>query len=391
MSYKVKTKPEDFIVKEISSIPLRQKGQYNVFLLKKTGWNTVDLLKKIAHKLKIPFNNISYGGKKDRHGITEQFITIKNFYRKINLKEDHFELIHLGFSVQPMTPQLIEGNAFKITVRALSEKMIDLIKKTIEKIKIHGFVNYFDDQRFGSFDPKQGFIAEKILKGHYNGALKIYLTHIYPEDKKLAKERKRKIFENWGNWSICLSLAKTKFEKFTFSYLIENPKDYLLPLQKITKEEMSMFFSAYQSFIWNETVKRLIKNLLPDKNLLYHKGITGDYIFFDEIDKQNFAYLKTLQIPLASSKAKISDATVERIYNEILNERQIRPAQFNLKKIRQAFFKSTQRAVIVIPKINYKIEDDEIYQGKKKLLLEFVLPRGSYATMVIKRIFAKNK
>lgn len=151
-----------------------------------------------------------------------------------------------------------------------------------------------------------------------------------------------------------------------------------------------MFFSAYQSFIWNETVKRLIKNLLPDKNLLYHKGITGDYIFFDEIDKQNFAYLKTLQIPLASSKAKISDATVERIYNEILNERQIRPAQFNLKKIRQAFFKSTQRAVIVIPKINYKIEDDEIYQGKKKLLLEFVLPRGSYATMVIKRIFAKK-
>ncbi len=106
----------------------------------------------------------------------------------------------------------------------------------------------------------------------------ILLTYIL-RIKKLAKERKRKIFENWGNWSICLSLAKTKFEKFTFSYLIENPKDYLLPLQKITKEEMSMFFSAYQSFIWNETVKRLIKNLLPDKNLLYHKGITGDYIF----------------------------------------------------------------------------------------------------------------
>ncbi|MGC8795772.1 tRNA pseudouridine(13) synthase TruD [Thermodesulfovibrio sp.] len=390
MTYKIKVKPEDFIVKEISSIPLKEEGPYNVFILKKIGWNTFDLLKKIARKLKIPLDNISYGGKKDRHGITEQFITIKNLPRKIDLKEDHFELKHVGFSDQPMTPLLIDYNVFKLTVRAISEKMIDLIIPRIEKVKTQGFINYFDDQRFGSYDPDQGFIAEKIVKGHYNGALKIYLTHIYPEDKKLAKERKRKIFENWGNWSICLSLAKTKFEKFTFTYLKEHPKDYILPLQKIPKEEMSMFFAAYQSFIWNETVRRLIKRLLPPENLLYHKGIAGKYIFFDEIDDKNFEYFKNLEIPLASSKTEISDTVVKEIYNEILSERQIRPAQFNLKKIRQSFFKSVLRVVLVIPKIQYKIEDDEVYQGKKKLILGFILPRGSYATMVIKRIFAKK-
>lgn len=390
MAYKIKVKPEDFIVKEISSIPLKEKGPYSVFILKKTGWNTFDLLKKIARTLKIPLDSISYGGKKDRHGITEQFITIKNSPLKINLKEDRFELKHAGFSDQPMTPLLIDCNVFKITVRAIPEKTIDLIISHIEKVQTQGFINYFDDQRFGSYDPEQGFIAEKIIKTHYNGALKIYLTHIYPEDKKLAKERKRKILENWGNWNVCLSLAKTKFEKFTFKYLKEHPKDYLLPLQKIPKEEMSMFFAAYQSFIWNETVRRLIKRLLPDEALLYHKGIAGDYIFFDEIDNKNFEYLKNLEIPLASSKAEISDAFVEEIYNEILSERQIRPAQFNLKKIRQSFFKSVPRAVLVIPKIQYNIGDDEIYEGKKKLILGFILPRGSYATMVIKRIFAKK-
>ncbi|MGC8937554.1 MAG: tRNA pseudouridine(13) synthase TruD, partial [Thermodesulfovibrio sp.] len=159
---------------------------------------------------------------------------------------------------------------------------------------------------------------------------------------------------------------------------------------KIPKEEMSMFFAAYQSFIWNETVRRLIKRLLPPENLLYHKGIAGEYIFFDEIDDKNFEYFKNLEIPLASSKTEISDTVVKEIYNEILSERQIRPAQFNLKKIRQSFFKSVLRVVLVIPKIQYKIEDDEVYQGKKKLILGFILPRGSYATMVIKRIFAKK-
>lgn len=391
MPYKIKVKPEDFIVKEVSSIPLKEKGQYSVFILKKKGWNTVDLLKKIAQRLKIPLECISYGGKKDRHAVTEQFITIKKIPRAVNLREDKFELRHIGFSDEPMTPQLIKENVFKVTVRAISPDAVDSIVSQIEKVKKYGFINYFDDQRFGSFDPKQGFIAEKIIKAHYNGALKIYLTHIYPEDKKEAKQRKKQIFENWGNWAACLNLAKTRFEKLAFNHLLEHPKDYVSLLQKIPKEEMSMFFSAYQSFLWNETVRRLIKTLFPDENLVFHKGVAGEYIFFDEIDEKSFDYIKELQIPTASSKAKMPDELTEKIYNEILSERQIKPSQFNLKKIRQAFFKSTERAVLVIPKIQYKIENDEVYEGKRKLVLEFVLPRGSYATMLIKRVFAQER
>lgn len=390
MSYKIKVKPEDFIVKEISSIPLKEKGPFGVFILKKKKWNTIDLLKKIAKKLKIPFDSISYGGKKDRHGITEQFITIKNPPFKFNIKEDKFELKHIGFSDEPMKPQFIENNVFKVTVRAISPNAIDSIIYHIEKVKNYGFINYFDDQRFGSFDPNQGFIAEKIIKGHYNGALKIYFTHIYPEDKKKAKERKRKISENWGDWNSCLNFAKTKFEKFAFSHLLESPKDYISLLQKIPKEEMSMFFSAYQSFIWNETVKRLLKTLFPVENLLIHKGVAGEYIFFDEIDEKNFEYLKSLEIPTPSSNAKMPQDIIEKIYNEIFFERQIKPSQFNLKKIRQSFFKSVPRQVLVIPNILHKIEDDEVYEGKIKLTLGFILPRGSYATMLIKRIFAKK-
>lgn len=390
MSYKIKVKPEDFMVKEISSIQLKKKGEFGVFILKKRGWNTIDLLKKIAQKLRIPFDNISYGGKKDRHGITEQFITIKKPPYRVEIKEDNFELKHIGFSDEPMKPQLIEQNVFKVTVRAISANAIDAIMTQVEKVKNYGFINYFDDQRFGSFDPKQGFIAEKILMGHYNGALKIYFTHIYPEDKKEAKERKRKIFENWGDWNSCLNFARTKFEIFSFKHLLEHQKDYLSLLHKISKEEMSMFFAAYQSFIWNETVKRLIKSLFSNEKLLIHKGIAGEYIFFDEIDEKIFEYLKNLEILTASSKTEMPQESIQKIYNQILSERQIRPSQFNLRKIRQAFFKSVPRAVLIVPKIQYKIEDDDIYEGKKKLILGFILPRGSYATMLIKRIFAKR-
>lgn len=86
------------------------------------------------------------------------------------------------------------------------------------------------------------------------------------------------------------------------------------------------------------------------------------------------------------------DEITEKIYREILDKEGLQPSMFNLKKIRQGFFKSVDRAVLVMPEfIKYEIENDELYKGRKKFTVEFLLPRGSYATMVIKRIFANKR
>ncbi len=391
MNYKVKVKPEDFQVREIIFLPISDRGEFGVFKLKKRGWNTVDLIKRIAKRFSIPFENITYGGKKDRHALTEQFITIKNPPKKLHIREDNFSLKLIGFSDEPMQPRHIEGNYFSIVIRSISKEAEEFLFTPLENIKRIGFINYFDDQRFGSYDPNQGFIGEKIIKEHYNGALKIYLTHVYPEDKKEAKKRKRLIFENWGNWEECLKVAKTQMEKIAFNLLIGNSKAYLNILRKISKEDMSMFFAAYQSFLWNETVRRLLLSIFNEDSMLIHRGVAGDYVFFDKIDEKSLKYLRDLIIPTASSKAKMPDKIVEKFYHEILNERGVKLSMFNLRKLRQAFFKSVDRNVLVIPEnFEYETEDDEVYEGKRKLFLQFSLPRGSYATMLIKRIFAKK-
>lgn len=391
MQYKIKVRPEDFVVKEVTALPLNKKGEYGIYLLKKKGWNTVDLLKKISKNLHIPFSHISYGGKKDRHALTEQFISIKNPSRKISIEEKNYSLKFINFSSEPMDPRYIIGNEFEIIVRAIPQEAKEWIISQIEKIKKYGFVNYFDDQRFGSYDQNQGFIGEKLLKAHYNGALKIYLTHIYPEDKGEAKRRKRQIFEKWGNWEECLRLAKTNMERFSFTHLLKNPKDYITVLKRIPKEEMSMFFACYQSFLWNETLRRLLLQILTEEEILKHRGIAGDYIFYNTLDEKKFKYLKKLSLPTPSSKAVMLDGMTQSIYEALLIERQIKPSMFNLRKIRQAFFKSVNREVIVIPKdFQFHLCDDEIYKDKIKLYLKFFLSRGSYATMLIKRIFAKK-
>jgi tRNA pseudouridine13 synthase len=84
------------------------------------------------------------------------------------------------------------------------------------------------------------------------------------------------------------------------------------------------------------------------------------------------------------------DTLTESLYSALLTNHEIKPAWFNIKSIRQAFFKCVERKAVVIPgDLSTEQAEDEIYSGKKKLVLRFFLPRGSFGTMLIKRLFSQ--
>ncbi len=383
---KIKVRPEDFIVHERASLYFKEGGRYRVYLLLKKNFNTVDLLIKLSKRLRIPFKKFSYGGKKDRYALTTQYITIEGEKIK-DISEESFSLKYLGDMDRPMGPDLIEGNEFKVIIRDMKQDEIDRAIAELPYIREYGYPNYFDDQRFGSYSPEQGFIGEKILKKHYNGAVKIYLTAIYPEDKKEEKERKRFFYENWGDWETCFNKAKTKFEKEAFKILIKRESTpFLRILQRIPEEELSMFFSAFQSYIWNRIAEKVVT--IYGGDIIKYRGNYWYYIFYRI--PQAFDYMKGLFIPTASQKTSMPDELTAEIYNNILKELELKPSDFNLKKIRKAFFSSTVRPLIVVPDIKeYSINDDKIYNGRKALYIHFGLPRGSYGTMLVKRLMAK--
>lgn len=382
---KLKVLPEDFVVKEMAHLSLKPSAPYRVYLLEKKGWNTVDLLLRIARKYNLPYRLFSYGGKKDRHAHTFQYVSVKH-PADLTTVDKNFSLKAIGYMDRPMGPDLIKGNAFDITLRALDDEEVLRLVRQVDEVKEFGYPNYFDDQRFGSLDRERGFMAERLLKKHYKGALEIYLTAIYKEEKREAKERKRLFRQHWGDWNACLSYAKTTMEKKIFALLTQKPKAFLEALRLIPGEELSLFFAAYQSFLWNELLRRILKELKLELTAV--PGAAGPYLFYRRLDEGQLLYLKTLELPLAAKRMDFPDALSERLFKGILEERGLKPSHFNLSKIRQAFFKSTLREAIVIP-YDLKIEPpeaDDLYPGKQKIRFSFTLPRGSYGTMLIKRL-----
>ncbi len=382
----IKAVPEDFVVEERADLPLRPSGEFRVYLLKKRHWNTLDLIHHLSRLHGLPSSLYSYGGKKDKHGLTSQFITIRKA-ADLSLRGKGFSLESRGFMGRPMGPDLLTGNAFAVTIRNLDGfSSLDL---NLEEVRKTGFPNFFDDQRFRSYDPEKGFFAEKIVKRHWNGALQVALTSEGPEDRRADRERKSALFKNWKDWPLLLSLAEVFLEKRVFGFLAEHPKDYKRALQRIPEEEVSMLYSAFQSHLWNETLRRIIRLEVAD--CIEVPGREGGYVFWPGLDAKALARLRALEIPTAAPRMEFADDLSRSLFDEILEEKGLSRGSFRTKGLHRVYFRTVRRKALVIPeeaKVLFA-GNDERHPGRKKWTLSFVLPRGSYGTMLVKRLSLK--
>lgn len=379
----IKAKPEDFVVEEKATLPLRLSGRYRVYVLRKAHWSTTDLIHHLSRVLSLPLPSFSYGGRKDKHGLTVQFITIQSPTDYSQEGKD-FVLEARGFMDRPMGPDLITGNAFSITLRNIQD--LGPIERNVEQVQESGFPNFFDDQRFRSYDPARGFFAEKILRRHWNGALQVFLTSVGPEDGKKEQARRETILRNWKNWLACLAQATSPLEKRIFSHLVRHPASFRPALHLLPVDEVSMLFSAYQSHLWNEVLRKIIR--LKVESIAEVRGREGSYFFWTRLEGKTLAYLKGLDIPTAAAKVYFSDNITKKCYEEVLAEKNLRPGLFRTKELRRVYYRTFSRRALVFPEslLLRARGDDELHPGRKKLTLTFTLPRGTYGTMLVKRL-----
>ncbi|MCB1139645.1 MAG: tRNA pseudouridine(13) synthase TruD, partial [Leptospiraceae bacterium] len=251
LAYRLKMQPEDFRVEEMSDMRRVEDSRFRLYELKKIAWNTVDAILRISRETSIPLKRFNYGGKKDRHAVTKQFITVEH---PKDLSGDYggYSLKALGFVAEPMTPEHIRGNRFSLTVRNVLEREIASIQKGFSRLGHLGFPNYFDDQRFGSFHPVVGFSFLSLYRDDPESALRFTLLSPFGGEKPHAKKRKKAIHDCWGNWNRCLEYAETRPEKAILQELqkrkalsgsADQKKVYLELLDRLPAEELSMGFS----------------------------------------------------------------------------------------------------------------------------------------------------
>lgn len=346
---KLKQTPEDFHVKEITNLALQDQGDHCYILLKKRNWTTTRVMETLANRLRIPLDRFHCSGLKDKDAVTEQVISgykiDTKFLEHIKIKD--VELKILGYSNEFVKVGSHLGNEFTIVVRDLEKP---LMKKTQQ------FSNYFDDQRFGgSIRAVTHRVGEALSKEKFEEAIKNYIFHPFPHESPENKTYRQAVEKAWPDMKDVKIPRSLPDERRVLQTLKKYPHDYKRAITSIQRRLLTLCIHAYQSYNFNQELSKYIEQ-------------QGEHTYIDYI-------LGKLAIPLKP----IAEKTIPLVGVAIPSL-----PELSMKTLLRKGFIAINNLTISNP------EPDDLNPGKLKQTLTFSLPKGSYATILVKTLYARS-
>jgi tRNA pseudouridine13 synthase len=386
---KVKQIPEDFRVEELTDVVPGDSGPFSFYRLEKVGWTSPDAVQALRRRWKLDARRVSYGGLKDRHAHTIQYLTI---YRGPQRKLTHYGISveYLGTVLSPYTSRDIRANRFRLVLRDLSVAAREHAVQALGEVTHDGIPNYFDDQRFGSVTPEGKFIARSIVLGDYEQALRLALAGHYEHDRAPQKREKALLRAKWRDWPTLKSELPKGHARSLVDYLVSHPDDFRGAVERLRPELRGLYLSAYQSHLWNEMLAQALKARCRSDQLMVVKLRMGNVPVHHGVDEATLVGLTALRLPLPSARVRIDagDPAAD-VMDKVLQQEGITLEQMKLRGFRQMFFSKGDRSALCFPAgLTSEGAGDDLNPGRQKLNLTFEMPRGSYATMVVKRITA---
>jgi tRNA pseudouridine13 synthase len=386
---KVKRLPTDFVVEELTDLQPVEGGQFALYRLRKEGLSTLEAVEAIQRRWDLPRDKLGWGGLKDKHAVTAQFLTIHRGPRR-GLEQQGLQLEYLGWVSAPFRPQNIVGNRFRIVLRSLSAEDLGKAEAALAEVQQCGIPNYFDDQRFGSLGPSREFIAEPWIRGDYERTLWLALAEPNPFDQAPERREKELLRDLWGKWPECKQALGRSHRRSIVTFLADRPGDFKGAWSRVNQDLRSLWLAAFQSQLWNEMLANLLRAQVSEEDRVEIPIKTGSLPFPVRLTDEVRTRLGGATLPLPSARIRIDEITDESVRGLIertLAARQLELRQVRVKHPRDSFFSKGDRAAFVpAANLQWSNEPDELYPGDAKLRLSFDLPRGSYATIVVKRI-----
>ena len=383
---KLKCLPEDFQVVELTDRWPNGRGPFALYRLTKKTLGTSEAIDAALHRWNLSRSQVSYGGLKDKHAVTEQFVTIKNGPRR-DLSQTNVEFQYLGNTDRPFEPTDIAGNRFTLVMRDMSAAAVARAERTLHEVAVDGVPNYFDDQRFGSLGESGEFIAAPWCRGDYERALWLSLAEANEHDRPDDRREKHLIREQWGDW-IGLKAALPKCSRRSIvTYLCDHPTEFRRALALMRIDLRGMWLSAFQSAVWNRLLAESLQDICRPEQLFEVSFGERPAPFYLALDESQRRELTDLDLPLPSGRLKLESGPLYDRLHRVLAEFGLLPREMRVKYPRDSFFSKGQRAAIYIPAdMQHQTDHDELYADRHKVTLSFDLPRGSYATILIKRL-----
>ncbi|MDI6856437.1 MAG: tRNA pseudouridine(13) synthase TruD [Candidatus Thermoplasmatota archaeon] len=404
---KLKVCCDDFIVEELALAPKPQEnGKYTIANIRARNWETNKLVREFARALRITRKKIHFAGTKDKRAVTTQLFAFEVPKERVAaLKLPDIEILELYSSNRALEIGELLGNKFEITIKEIkipNTKLTRLVESTAtELLALAGIPNFYGVQRFGIVRPVTHLIGKYIIKKDFEKAVMSYIT-MPSEEEREEIQRARNFLGSSYDFKKALQLYPKDliFERAIIHYLAKYPNDYVNALRQLPKNLLLMFIHAYQAYIFNRALSKRITLKMP-----LNEALLGDFVM--PVDKYNLPAHNTFikaderNISKLNQKIKEGKAFVSgtifgfdtilpgglqgELERKIIEEEALRREDFIIPNIPELSSRGERRNLLApLSSFEYKINDSQ-------LKLKFQLPKGSYATSLLREFMKADK
>jgi len=381
----IKAKPEDFIVDEIPSYLPVGTGEHTYIQIQKEQITTHEVIRSFCSSFGIKESEVGFAGLKDAQAVSRQWFSFRLLDEEKLARFTHPKIKILNQSRHKNKLRIghLKGNQFEILLRGINEEDIPKVEAVLKTLKEKGIPNYFGEQRFGQ-RLNNHWIGKALFQKDYAKAISYLLGDIEKCSKEDNTYQARQFFEA-GDYEKALNYWPHMYRlerKLLFDYirLKENLEDVIFSLPR----KMKFFYlSAYQSYLFNLCLSKRMNQM----GTLYKGDVAAKYINNAQFDvedaDQEQPRLDDFEIsatgPLFGPIMKQPSGYPQTIEEEVLASEGVSRELFNspFSKLKLSGDRRSYR----IP-----LKEVAISPKKEGVLLSFFLPKGCYATIVLREI-----
>lgn len=403
---KIRAKYEDFYVEEIPESEPSGEGPNTWFFIEKLGRETLDVVLDVARELHVDRKRMGFAGMKDKRAVTRQWLCVANSdveqIKELEYKLYKVKILKIMQNEKKLRIGQLIGNKFRLLIRDTEnpKKDVEIAREVLEELAIKGVPNYFGWQRFGNKRSNTHVVGKLMLENNLKNVVDAYIGNPYPEEPEHIKEI-RQMYDDGKLQEAFESMPRgMRYEKMMLKTLLKEMKkkkvdditnldenSYKWAIESLPKPLKRMFVHAYQSYLFNKAVSERAK-------LGIDKYVEGDIIidneehlvheFGDDIDERikNFEVHPTA--PLFGSKVPLAGGKLGEMEQKILDDEGVTLEDFRVPKMPKLGSHGLRRAM------RFKIWDASAKATDEGVLVEFSIPKGCYATAVLREIM-KNE
>jgi tRNA pseudouridine13 synthase len=387
---RIKQRLEDFRVRELlHPDAIEGRGPWRVYRVTKRKLTSLQAAQILARAQGASAGEVSMAGLKDRQGVTVQHMALRGG-RELHVRDKDLRIEAVGFSSRELSSAASTGNAFDLTIRGLDEGELRRIREALPAVRAHGLPNYFDDQRFGNLRSAQGWIVLGLIQGRHEQALRRLLATVSEADDARNRSFKLALDRAWGDWTACREIAGRYREHHSvFGHLKRHPDDFAGAFYHVASRLRLIHLYAFQSHLWNRAVDAYIERITPPGLRARVSSREGPLTF----SLGGYALdegMESFRLP-GPKLADVTHALQLELLEEALAGERLAPAQFSIEGVSGFQLKGEERQLLVRPqRLRARPpEPDTLNRGRALARLRFELPRGAYATLVVKRLLAR--